>query len=475
MSDFASLNSLSSTPSVVNPLSAPIQAASNRNFGYSPSYQQLAYSETALSDDYELDGSYLEQPVSVEPGNVIQTIGDSSQQIFSSPASVSQVQHSSQDEYDALTGIAPSQAIAGPTEYTSASYNSFSPTYGYGLVNAAAAVAWASGYTAFTYSDLPDLGGVNAGNDMVKAPEVWANGIKGQGVTVAVIDSGVDINHPELANNIWINSDEVAGDNVDNDGNGYTDDVYGWNFAQGQYNNNVLPGNNSSGQDHGTHVAGTIAADDNGFGTTGVAPDAKIMAIKIGDVQMAFDGEGYFSNAGNLAEAIIYAVDNGADVINLSLGWVDSYELQIALAYAASFDVVVVSAAGNESQPSPGTPANYATSFGLSVGAVDYQGSLASFSNQAGRDSRMQHVVAPGVNIYSATPGGGYNYKDGTSMAAPHVAGVVALMLSANSSLTHSQVRDIVTASATDLDDWNDYRGGLIKSTSDSATSSTIV
>ncbi|HEY9628952.1 MAG TPA: S8 family serine peptidase [Coleofasciculaceae cyanobacterium] len=285
----------------------------------------------------------------------------------------------------------------------------------------------------------------------MKAPEAWNWGFTGQGVTVAVIDSGVDIYHPDLDNNIWRNPGEVAGDGIDNDSNGYVDDLVGWNFGKGQNNNNVLPGTNDPGQSHGTHVAGTIAAEYNGFGTTGVAPNAKVMALRLSDVRTDTDGTGRFSNAGNLAQAIRYAVDNGAKVINMSLGWAETPEVIKALAYAASRNVITVSSAGNESQSSPGSPAKYATNFGISVGAVDSHGNLANFSNWSGFDSRMQHVVAPGVDIVSTVPRntGQYNVQSGTSMAAPHVAGVVALMLSANPYLTHAQIRYILTQSAT--------------------------
>jgi len=316
----------------------------------------------------------------------------------------------------------------------------FNATYGYGLVNAAAAVAQSIAQT--TFADVPNLGGNQWGNDLVNAPEVWAQGFTGQGVTVAVIDSGVDINHEDLRDNIWTNPGEIAGNGIDDDGNGFIDDVNGWNFGNGG-NNNVLPGTNNPGQGHGTHVAGTIAAMNNNLGATGVAHDAQIMAIRMGDVS----GRS-FTNVGSLANAIRYAVDNGADVINMSLGWSDSTALRDALAYAAANNVITVTAAGNDGLPSPGNPARYATQFGISVGAVDRNSNIAGFSNRAGSDSNMQHVVAPGVDVFSTLPNDGYGINQGTSMAAPHVAGVVALMLSANPNLTHAQVRQILTDSA---------------------------
>jgi subtilisin family serine protease len=297
------------------------------------------------------------------------------------------------------------------------------------------------------FADVPNLGGNNWGNDLVNAPEAWARGYTGQGITVAVIDSGVDINHPDLLGRIWRNTGEIAGNGIDDDGNGYVDDVNGWNFGLNQNNNNILPGTTSLGQGHGTHVAGTIVGRNNGVGITGVAYGASVMPIRLGNV----NDRGSFTNPGNLASAIRYAVNNGARVINMSIGRSDSSELRDAMAYAASRNVITVSSAGNSSSLSPGTPAHYATQYGLSVGAIDINRNIASFSNRAGSNNAMQHVVAPGVNIYSTTPGNTYGFQNGTSMAAPHVAGVVALMLSANRALTHAQVRSIVTSSASRL------------------------
>ena len=365
--------------------------------------------------------------------------------------------------HDDLTGVSSTETLLNPTvslDMASSTNDSppvsastsiqntqpYSAISGYGLVNANTAVAWAMGDTALPQQ--ANLGGVNIGNDMVNAPDAWAQGITGQDITVAVIDSGVDIFHPDLNDNIWVNSGEIFGDGIDNDANGYVDDIVGWNFGGDNYN--ILDYNG-----HGTHVAGTIAAEANGFGTTGVAPGAQIMPIKIGDV--GFDNR--FVNPGNLAQAIRYAVDNGADVINMSLSWTPSYELLDAFAYAASNNVITVTAAGNEGMARPSFPAAFSSLYGLTVGAVDYGANMASFSNWSGQDQRMNYVAAPGVSVYSTQPTNfdwdGYGLNNGTSMAAPHVAGVVALMLSANPDLTHDQVRSIATQSATYLGDYH--------------------
>ncbi|MEM1309678.1 MAG: S8 family serine peptidase [Cyanobacteria bacterium P01_H01_bin.153] len=323
----------------------------------------------------------------------------------------------------------------------------FDPLIGYGLVDAAAAVSAALGQVIDT--EVPDSNAVNWGNDLINAPEVWAEGITGEGVVVAVIDSGTDITHPELSGNLWTNEGEIFGDGLDNDGNGFADDIYGWNFEVGQFDNLVLPGTMNPGQDHGTHVAGIIAAANDGVGITGVAYDAQIMSIRLGDVGPGPTGESVFLNGGSLIDAIYYAVDNGADVINMSLGTGPSPALEAALAYAASKNVFVVSAAGNSGTSAPNAPASYAVEYGASVGAVDSGGNLAFFSNQAGFDPDIQHVTAPGVSVYSTLPDGEYGFKSGTSMAAPYVAGVVALMRQANPDLTVDEIGEILTTTTT--------------------------
>jgi hypothetical protein len=308
----------------------------------------------------------------------------------------------------------------------------YSNQSGYGLVDASAAVARATGQQ----TPFPDVAATDApwGIDRVKAPEAWAKGYTGQGVVVAVIDSGVDYNHPDLKNNIWQNTDEIAGNNIDDDKNGYVDDVRGWDFV-GFGDNNPMDWDG-----HGTHVAGTIAASNNGFGVTGVAPNAKIMPVR---VLNAF-GKG---NVFDTSAGIRYAADNGADVINLSLGgYYNSAVEDAAIQYAIDKGVVVVMSAGNDGLSTPTYPAKNADRGGIAVGAINQQNTVAYFSNDAGK--LLDYVVAPGVDVSSTTPFNNYRFYSGTSMAAPHVAGVAALMLSANPNLTPSQVEDIITQTA---------------------------
>jgi subtilisin family serine protease len=307
----------------------------------------------------------------------------------------------------------------------------FNSNYGYGLVDAAALVAKAIGQQPFP--QVRDLGGNDWSNDLVKAPEVWAKGYTGKDIIVAVVDTGVDYTHPDLDNNIWRNFDEIFGNGLDDDRNGYIDDVIGWDFV-GRDNNPM------DEQSHGTHVAGTIAAENNGFGVTGVAYNAKIMPIRV---------LGQNGGSGDwISRGIRYAADNGANVINLSLGGGFDQLIIDAVRYASQKGAIVVMAAGNDSKSQPGYPAAIATEVGITVGAVDRNLYMADFSNRAGSDPAMRYVVAPGKEIVSTVPGGGYTSLNGTSMAAPHVAGVVALMLSANPNLTPTQVRQMMIETA---------------------------
>jgi subtilisin family serine protease len=327
-----------------------------------------------------------------------------------------------------------------------ASVGKFNFSYGYGLINAAAAVARAAEQKPF--KAVQNLGGSNWGLDLVKAPEAWAKGYAGQNVTVAVLDTGVDIEHPDLKSNIWQNQGEIPDNGLDDDRNGFVDDIHGWNFA-GRDSNDVR---DSYG--HGTHVSGTIAATRNRFGVTGVAYAAKIMPIRVIDSE---EDNSFRKFDANIAAGIRYAVQNGAKVISMSLG---NYpgdpamsQTKLALKYARRAGVVAVMASGNERESfgatQPIEPALLGLKhLGIGVGAIDVQRRVADFSTPAGHRP-LAFFVAPGVKVRSTVPGGAYE-KDwsGTSMATPHVAGVVALMLSANPSLTPDQIEQILIETA---------------------------
>ena len=252
----------------------------------------------------------------------------------------------------------------------------FSRLDGYGQVNAERAFEQLLGYDL---QNRPSLDGNLWALDQIGAPEVWNpsdgyNGSTGQGVTVAVIDTGVDLDHPEFSGRIVAGYDFVDNDTIADDGNG-----------------------------HGTHVAGTIAAARDDLGITGVAYDANIMPIRV------LDDDGYGSTADIIA-GIRWAADNGADVINLSLGGgpfnQDEFD---AIEYATNQGSVVIMASGNEGESVPSNPANYATYYGIAVGAVDSQGDVANFSNRAG-GTIMDYVTAPGVDIYSSMPNNKYKF-----------------------------------------------------------------
>jgi subtilisin family serine protease len=269
----------------------------------------------------------------------------------------------------------------------------------------------------------------------VHAPEAWSRTV-GAGVIVAVIDSGVDLNHPELAGQLWVNPRETAGNRRDDDRNGFVDDINGANFLTNS-------GNVQDDAGHGTHVSGIIAAAaNNGQGGVGLAPGAKIMALKVLDGS----GNGSISAAVN---AIYYAVNNGAKVINAS--WTmstGSPALISAMSFAASKNVVFVTAAGNDGSNNdvvPNYPGNYRFTNVLTVAAIDPDGKLASFSNYG---ASTVDVAAPGVSILSTIPGS-YEVWDGTSMATPFVAATAALLAALRPDFTAAQIVDRIKATAT--------------------------
>lgn len=285
--------------------------------------------------------------------------------------------------------------------------------------------------------DVPYFGSQRDWNlNSVNAPEAWAAGYTGQGITVAVVDTGVDLDHPDLATNLYVNPGEIPGNGIDDDQNGYVDDVNGYDFAYGDSNADDLNG-------HGTHVAGTIAALNNGSGATGVAHDATILPVKV----LRDNGSG--SNS-SVAAGIRYAADLGAEVINLSLGGGYSQAVHAAINYASSLGSIVIAAAGNESAGAPSFPARLGSALTnvISVGAHNSTERIAGFSNDVGSSNTVQ-IDAPGVGVYSTYAGGRYGSLSGTSMASPHVAGVAALALSANPNLTPAELRSLLVDGVT--------------------------
>ena len=273
----------------------------------------------------------------------------------------------------------------------------------------------------------------------IQAERAWEQINSAQSVVVAVIDTGIDFSHPDLAGNQWVNVPEAQGEaGVDDDQNGFIDDIHGFNFI----------GNNGNVQDdygHGTHCAGTIGATgDNGIGVVGVAWNVRLMALKFLDAY----GSGTIADA---VKAIDYARLMKAQILNNSWGGVGTSEiLKRAIADTQAAGQLFIAAAGNNGADNDTTaiqPAGLPFDNIISVAAVDNRGNLAEFSNFG---AQTVHLVAPGVNIFSTTPGG-YEMNSGTSMAAPHVTGVAALVLSQNASMTYGELKARILESARPL------------------------
>lgn len=296
----------------------------------------------------------------------------------------------------------------------------------------------------------------------VGADKAWAQSPQGKEIVVAVIDTGIDYTHPDLVGSLWTNKKEIPANGIDDDSNGYIDDVIGWDFegqdnkpydlSMGKWGMYFFGGNPG----HGTHVSGVIAAQlNNAEGIAGVAPQAKIMALRF----LGLKGQGNMENA---VKAIDYAVANGANIINASWGGPSGGKgeraLQDAIHRAEAKGVLFVAAAGNgrggkgfdnDTDAKPMSPASYDYSNMIAVAAIDSKGALASFSNFGAKSVK---VGAPGVNVLSTVPGGKYQDTvmnllgkkvtwNGTSMASPFVAGALAVLWSTNPTENYRMVR----------------------------------
>ncbi|MEM7342836.1 MAG: S8 family peptidase [Chloroflexota bacterium] len=279
----------------------------------------------------------------------------------------------------------------------------------------------------------------------IDAVEAWDIHTGGSTPIIAIIDSGVDLDHEDLVANLWINSGEIAGNGLDDDSNGYIDDINGWNFCNGGCG---VQGNNPDDDNgHGTHVAGIAAAvGNNGKGIAGVSWSARIMAVKA-------TNSGGNGTVGSVTEAINYAVANGATVINMSIAAVGLSHpcsgtlapIETAMKNALAQGVLMSVSSGNQSAAQVACPATYTEA--IAVGSTTRSDIRASTSN---RGPRLD-VAAPGDFIYSTARTGGYVYMSGTSMAAPQVAGLIALLQSYDTNLNENDIRSIVEYTVDDL------------------------
>ncbi|HBE71346.1 MAG TPA: hypothetical protein DDW52_24635, partial [Planctomycetaceae bacterium] len=290
------------------------------------------------------------------------------------------------------------------------------------------------------YHNTGQTGGtVDADIDL---PEAWDQFVGSEEVVIAVLDSGVDYTHPDLAPNMWRNPGEIPGDGVDNDGNGYIDDVFGLDTGSGDSDPMDFIG-------HGTHVAGTVsAAGNNGFGVSGVNWNAKIMAMKIGTDQ---GGPSVAAAIEALDYMIMMRENYNVNVVASNNSWGGpgfSQAMFDAIQRNNAAGMVFVASAGNsgtDNDQFPHYPDGYDLDGIISVAASDHNDRLAGFS-QFGQTT--VDLAAPGVDILSTTLGGGYGLNSGTSMASPHVAGVVGLLAGANPFASVAEIKAAILQGA---------------------------
>ncbi len=278
----------------------------------------------------------------------------------------------------------------------------------------------------------------------------WDITLGSPNIIVAVTDDGVQTNHSDLNQNIWRNLGEgVAPDGIDNDGNGYIDDLNGWDFSSG--NNDPNP--NSSGDSHGTHVSGIAAGrTNNGVGIAGTSGNSTIMPLQ-------FYGVGAWT-AARINATFTYAADNGAHIVNTSYnidGWVGDPVFTAGLQYLHDAGVLHFNSAGNNSQLNPARQAFDQTLLVVSTDANDVKSSFSNYGTGA-------DLSAPGSNILSSVTGNSYDFFSGTSMATPNAAGAAALIWSANPTWTRDQVAAQLLATTDNIDAQNPSFAGLMGS-----------
>lgn len=291
----------------------------------------------------------------------------------------------------------------------------------------------------------------------IRMSTAWPLNSGSKDLIIAIVDSGVDLLHEDLVDQLWRNPGEIADNGIDDDGNGYVDDVVGWDFSDaptldgtGDYTRRDNDPSDESG--HGTHVAGIACAKtNNGIGIAGISWNCRLMPLRAG---FNVASGGAFLQDDDVASAIVYAADNGSTRLNdgsrgcikvINMSWGDlsnAFVISDAVNYAYQHGCVLVASAGNSSDTFVLYPA--ALPNVISVGATDQNHQIASMSNYGeGVD-----LFAPGTSILSTQINGGYNTMSGTSMAAPHVSGVAGLILSKYPGLTNDDLRNILISSS---------------------------
>jgi thermitase len=310
-------------------------------------------------------------------------------------------------------------------------------------------VEWAEPNYILSTCDLPNdyNPATQWGLAKINANQAWDYTHGSTSVTIAIVDIGVDYNHPDLSDNIWINTDEIPDDGIDNDGNGFIDDNIGWDFVSatsgGAIGEDMAPPDNDPMDfgGHGTHCSGIASAvTNNGIGVAGTGWNCKIMAVRAG---YATPGGGGSLNEADATSAIVYAADNGANIISMSWGASDPLPaILLALNYARTKGCVLVAAAGNNGSTALFYPAAYPGV--IAVAASDQNDAKASFSNYGS----WIEIAAPGKSIYNTVFNDTYTSMSGTSMAAPCVAGVAGLILSINPLLNADDVATKIISNA---------------------------
>lgn len=280
----------------------------------------------------------------------------------------------------------------------------------------------------------------------INAATAWNYFSTGSNIVIAIVDDGIERTHPDIEPNLWRNSGEIAGNSIDDDGNGFVDDVNGWNLV----NSNGMIDPNSESEDHGTHVAGIASgATNNGVGIASIGFSCKLMGVRIADntsfpASIAYNG-------------VLYAANMGAHIINMSWGSSAASETgQSVVEFALSKDCIMVAAAGNEGSSSKFYPAAFDGV--ISVASTTASDAKSPFSNFGS----WIKISAPGSSILSTIPFGRYGSLSGTSMASPMVAGLLGLMKSLNPGMPNSQIINCLYSSADNIDPVNpDFIGSL--------------